>query len=105
MNHKQKNAEDASLRALLREGRTAPTLPPGFQNAVWQRLERTNAAPESRWLDALAGWLFRPRFAVACLAAVMLLGVTSGVAASARAERLDGQVRYVVSVDPFQKQP
>ena len=105
MKHENKTPEDAKLRALVREGRSAPDLPPGFQNAVWKRIERTEATPQSHWLEALAGWLFRPRFAAASLAAVMLLGIVSGVFTSARAGQVGSQARYVASVDPFQKQP
>ncbi len=105
MNHENKTPEDAKLRALVREGRSAPELPPGFQNAVRQPIERTEAAPHPHWLDALAGWLFRPRFAATSRAAVMLRGIASGVFTNARAERFDAQARYVASVDPFQKQP
>lgn len=105
MNYENKTSEDTKLRALVHEGRSAPDLPPGFQNAVWKRIERTDTAPQSHWLDALAGWLFRPRFAAASLAAVMLLGIASGVFTGTRAGRLDAQSHYVASVDPFQKQP
>jgi hypothetical protein len=105
MNHENKTPEDAKLRALVREGRPVSGLPPGFQNAVWRRIERKETAPQSRWLDALAGWLFRPRFAAASLAAVMLLGGASGALTQARIARLDAQSRYVAAVDPFQKQP
>ena len=105
MNHDNKTPEDAILGALVRKGRAAPDLPPGFQNAVWRRIEQTDAAPQHHWLDALAAWLFRPHLAAASLAAVMLLGVVSGVVTNARAGRLDAQALYVASVDPFQKQP
>lgn len=105
MKHESEHPRDAKLRALVRESRLTADLPPGFQNAVWKRLERNELAPQSHWLDALAGWLFRPRFAAASLAAVMLLGVASGTFTGARAERGNSQARYVVSVDPFQKQP
>ena len=105
MNHENKTSEDAKLRALVREGRSAPDLPPGFNPAVWKRIERTEAAQPSHWLDALAGWLFRPRFAAASLVAIMLLGIASGVFTSGRAEPDGSQARYVTSVDPFQKQP
>lgn len=104
MKHKANHPEDASLRALVRESRSAPGLPPGFQTAVWRRIENA-AASQTHWLDALAGWLFRPRLAIAGLAAVMLLGVASGAFTTMRAERLNAPARYAASVDPFQKQP
>ena len=105
MNHESKTPEDARLGALAREGRLSPGLPPGFQNAVWWRIEQTETAPKPHWLDALAGWLFQPRFAAASLAVAMLLGIASGVSTNAHVERLNAQARYVASVDPFQKQP
>lgn len=104
MNPESKHPDDAKLRALVRESRSAPELPPGFQNAVWKRIERTEAATQSHWLAMLAGWMFRPRFAAASLAAVMLLGLALGTFTSARAERADSQARYIASVNPFQKQ-
>ena len=105
MKHEANHPENASLRALVRESRPAPGLPPGFQTAVWRRIENAAAASQTHWLDALAGWLFRPRLAVAGLAAVMLLGVASGAFTTMRAERLNAPARYAASVDPFQKQP
>src|ERR1039458_6390728 len=52
--------DDAKLRALLRESRLAPELPPGFQDAVWRRLERAEA-PAANWLDAPAAWFLPAR--------------------------------------------
>lgn len=97
-------SEDARLRARLREAHPADELPPGFKNAVWRRIEQTNENEQPRWIDAVAVWLFRPRFALASLAAVMLLGTLLGLAAG-DASKDSAQALYVMAVDPFQKQP
>src|ERR1035441_821929 len=76
--------DDKRLRALLRESRVDPELPPGFENAVWRRIERaertTPAQPAADWLDALVAWFLRPRRAFATAAVVLVLGLSLGFA-------------------------
>ena len=91
--------DDAKLRALLRESRLAPELPPGFQDAVWRRLERA-AAPAANWLDALAAWFLRPRLAFATAAAMLLLGISLGIAQGASHADELAKARYLDSVSP-----
>ena len=91
--------DDAELSSLLRESRLAPELPPGFQDAVWRRIERAET-PSVDWLDALAAWLLRPRRAFATAAAMLLLGIFLGIAQGAsRADEL-AKARYLDSVSP-----
>ena len=91
--------DDTRLRALLRESRLAPDLPPGFQDAVWRRIEREET-PAANWLEALASWFLRPRRAFATAAAMLLLGVSLGLAqGSSHADELAKQ-RYLDSVSP-----
>ena len=91
--------DDAKLRTLLRESRLAPELPPGFQDAVWRRLERAQT-PAANWLDTLAAWFLRPRLALATAAAMLLVGISLGIAQGAsRADEL-AKGRYLDSVSP-----
>jgi hypothetical protein len=91
--------DDAKLRALLRESRLAPELPPRFQDAVWRRLERAEA-PAANWLDALAAWFLRPRLAFATAAAMLLLGISLGIAQGASHADELAKARYLDSVSP-----
>ena len=103
MNDETNPSEDAKLRALLHEARATPGLPPGFERNVWRRIERAEAQPQRPWLDVAAAWFLRPRLAVGGLAAVMILGAALGTFSSAASARDSARVRYVTSVDPFQK--
>jgi hypothetical protein len=91
--------DDAQLRALLRESRPTPELPPGFENAVWRRIERAEA-PAADWLDALASWFLRPRRAFATAAAMLLLGLSLGIAQGASRANDLARARYLDSVSP-----
>ena len=96
--------DDAKLRALLCESRPEPELPPGFQNAVWHRIERAEMpAPTLRaadWLDALASWFLRPRRAFATAAVILLLGLSLGIARGAGQANDLAKERYLDSVSP-----
>jgi hypothetical protein len=91
--------DDGGLRALLRESRVAPELPPGFQDAVWRRIERAET-PAADWLDALAAWFLRPRRAFATAAVVLLLGLSLGIARGASSATDLAKARYLNSVSP-----
>ena len=96
--------DDAKLRALLRESRPEPELPPGFQNTVWRRIERAEkpapALPGADWLDALAAWFLRPRRAFAMAAVVLLVGLSLGIAQGASHATDLAKARYLDSVSP-----
>jgi hypothetical protein len=96
--------EDGKLRALLRESHPAPELPPGFQNAVWRSIERAEGpAPTlsaADWLDALAYWFLRPRQAFALTAAMLVLGLSLGIAQGASHVNDLVKERYLDSVSP-----
>jgi hypothetical protein len=96
--------DDAKLRVLLRESRLNPELPPGFQNAVWHLIERaerpTPALPANDWLDALASWFLRPRRAFATAAAMLLLGLSLGIAQGAAHANDLAKERYLDSISP-----
>jgi hypothetical protein len=96
--------DDGKLRALLRESRLAPDLPPGFQNAVWRRIERaekpTPTLSAADWLDWVAIWFLRPRRALATAAAMLLLGLSLGIAEGASHANELAKERYLDSVSP-----
>jgi hypothetical protein len=96
--------DDARLRALLRESRPEPELPPGFQNSVWRRIERAElpapTQPAADWLDALASWFLRPRRALATAAVVLLVGLSLGIAQGAAHANDLAKARYLDSISP-----
>ena len=92
-------SDDGGLRALLRESRVAPELPPGFQDAVWRRIERVEA-PAADWLDALAAWFLRPRRALAMAAVMLVLGLSLGIVRGATSANDLAKQRYLDSVSP-----
>ena len=103
---------DEALRKVLKEWRTDAALPPGFQEAVWQRIERAESVPApntpSLW-TVIAHWigtvLPRPALATAYVSVLLAVGVTAGWA-QARQEnaRVKGELgeRYVRVLDPYQ---
>jgi hypothetical protein len=99
MTTNSQSPDDGRLRALLRESRLAPELPPGFQNAVWRRIERADT-PAADWLDALASWFLRPRRAFVTAAAMLVLGISLGIAQGAGRANDLAKARYVDSVSP-----
>jgi hypothetical protein len=99
MNTNSQIPDDAKLRALLRESRLAPDLPPAFQDAVWRRIERADT-PTADWLDALVAWLLRPRRAFATAAAMLLLGLSLGIAQGAAQANDLAKARYLDSISP-----
>jgi hypothetical protein len=96
---------DERLSALLRESRPAPNLPPGFQNAVWRRLEHTSASSVSvslaLWLDRVADWLLRPRLMLAGGAALLVVGIAIGVVQGGSLANNLAKQQYLAAVNPF----
>src|SRR5690348_16188159 len=93
------DALDGKLSGLLKTARPIGEVTPGFQNRVWQRIEKLDQRPESL-LERLAGWLLTPRIAVSVLAAVTLLAATFGAVHGANAGITQARDRYIASVDP-----
>ena len=111
MNTNQPRHEDEALRALLKEWKATPDLPPGFQCRVWRRIEQAEAQPISSvslwtvWTNWIAAVLPRPALATAYVAVFLAIGATVGWAqARHETERVSGHLstRYVRSVDPYQ---
>jgi hypothetical protein len=102
---------DEPIRKVLEEWRTDAALPPGFQEAVWQRIGRAERVPApaapSVWA-VIAHWigtvLPRPALATAYVGVLLAIGVTAGWA-QARQEtvRVKGELgeRYVRVLDPY----
>lgn len=111
MNTNQPRHEDERLRALLKEWKAKPALPPSFQEQVWRRIERAEAQPVisvtlwTVWTNWIAAVLPRPALATAYLALLLASGATVGWA-QARQEtgRVSGDLstKYVRLVDPYQ---
>ena len=95
------NAPDQNLTALLRAARSAPDLPPRFQQNVWRRIEDAEAPAQSEsWLDALASLILRPRFAMATAAGLLLAGILAGTMDGRQLARHDAQLNYLAAVAP-----
>jgi hypothetical protein len=95
------NSNDNKLSALLRQARRSPTLPPGFQQDVWRRVEDAAATvPAESWLDALAALILRPRFAFAAAAVLLLAGAAFGTHDGLQAARHESQANYLAVVAP-----
>jgi len=102
MNEENLNPNDAKLSALLRQSRSAHSLPPRFQEGVWRRIEEseTPAAAPQGWLDALASWALRPRFALAAAVVLVFAGSLFGAHEGRQAAHHDAQTRYIAFVAP-----
>jgi|KBSSwiStaDraftv2_1062776.scaffolds.fasta_scaffold1510902_1 hypothetical protein len=100
---------DIELSALLEEWRVTTPLPPRFNEQVWKRIEQVDVTSAS-FVDTVREWLFaalaRPRFALAYVTALLVLGSSVGLLQANRKaahwER-ELQVRYVQSIDPYHK--
>ena len=102
MNQENPNPNDEKLSAVLRGARSMPSLPPRFQEGVWRRIEESEApaAARSSWLDALASWALRPRFALAIAVVLVCAGSLAGVREGQQSVREQAQTRYLAAVAP-----
>ena len=92
---------DPQLSSLLRESRPAPALPPRFEQNVWRRIEDAEAPEKTgSWLDAVANFILRPRFAVTAAAVILVAGVLIGVMEGRQMALQDAQMNYLASVMP-----
>jgi len=93
------------LRALLLEARPVAPLPPRFQESVWRRIEKEDAAPNTKPapLSRLHRWterLLLPHFALAGLALLLVAGGLTGLVSSADMVKQQAQERYLSAVAP-----
>jgi hypothetical protein len=97
-------SDDEKLSGLLRESRSAPPLPPRFQENVWRRIEgaehRDAPAGSRDWLEIVTFWMLRPRLAFAVAALLVFAGVGLGWSSGEQLARQDAQARYVAAVAP-----
>jgi hypothetical protein len=102
---------DDSLRALLREWKPEASLPPHFQDQVWRRIERAEAAPgpSLTFASAFANWIAnrlpRPALATAYVTLLLVIGAGAGWSqAQSKTARITSELsaRYAQSVDPYQ---
>ncbi|MEW6302875.1 MAG: hypothetical protein AB1705_05355 [Verrucomicrobiota bacterium] len=98
------------LSKTLREWKIEASLPPGFQAQVWRRIEaaETTRADVSfgAWLVSLMQGLVRPKFALAYVTALLMVGLTLGYWQSERrTAEWDSAMagRYISAVDPLQQ--
>jgi hypothetical protein len=108
MNANRAPEEDAALDKVLGQWKVNSTLPPRFQEQVWQRIAKAQAQPEPvAWVGlwrVVEAILPRPRFAYSYLAVLLASGVAAGsLAAQIKTNRLDSELsmRYVQSIDPY----
>ncbi len=107
MNTTLSNEDDAKLSQLLQEWKVEATLPPRFQERVWQRIERAAVRPNlwrafTHWVEATFN---RPALAVSYVALLLFVGLTTGYLRvqdkTAQAEAR-WRTAYVQSIDPYQ---
>ena len=108
------NESDVPLRPLLKEWKPKASLPPRFQEEVWRRIERAEAAPvpSVSLATVFANWLTnllpRPALATAYVAGLLVIGASVGWnQARQETARVTGELsaRYAQTVDPYQTAP
>lgn len=102
-------SQDEVLGKVLQEWRTDASLSPGFQKAVWRRIEMSQAQAAPPAWGLIAHWigtvLPRPALAVAYVAVLLAIGATAGWAQGRQeTARVKGELgqRYVRVLDPYQ---
>ena len=102
-------AKDEALSKLLHTWKAEAQLPPRFQEAVWQRIERADAELKvSLWQTLRArieAAFARPALAAAYVAVLLFAGLGTGYwRAEDRSAQVESELRsrYVQNVDPYQ---
>ena len=97
---------------VLKEWKVDSTLPPRFQEQVWQRIavqeRRTNRGSWQAILYWVEGMMARPALAVSYVAVLFMLGASTGYwHAQWKAEQTvtELQSRYIHAVDPYKASP
>lgn len=100
---------DEALSKALKEWRTDASLPPRFQEQVWQRIALAESKTTRNWWQVLIGraesMFVRPALAVSYVAILLFLGLATGYwHADQKTARAESHWRtlYVQSVDPYQ---
>ena len=93
----------------MRKSRPEAQLPPGFQDAVWRKIERAQTVRPRNTLgerlDQLAGWLLRPRLALALAVVMAAGGITAGIAQGEGLASNIARAKYLASVNPSDLHP
>ena len=100
--------DDKSLQEALAKWKVAAPLPPRFQDNVWRRIERAEAARAESfgqlcqaWVERLFG---RPAFALSYVAVLLFFGLTAGYwhgRVDRRQVNTQLAERYVQTVSPY----
>jgi len=109
MKDKNTTGKDEALSKLLRACKTDAPMPPRFQEAVWQRIERAQSCVRHPLWQILAARIeaafARPVLATAYVAILLVAGVGAGYwQAEDRTSQANSELRsrYVHTVDPYQ---
>jgi hypothetical protein len=109
MQTNDQNDLDDPLHRVLRQWQVTGSLPPRFQERVWQRIERGErhkSSPAWVFLYRILEDLRRPALATSYIALLLLLGVGAGYwHARIDNERASHELgtRYVQMMDPYQR--
>ena len=100
---------DEALSKALKEWRAEASLPPRFQEQVWQRIALAESKTSHNWWQILIGRVesvfVRPALAVSYVAILLFLGLATGYwHADQKTARAESHWRtlYIQSVDPYQ---
>ena len=106
LNQEAENSDP--LREILHSWTMDASLPPRFQEKVWQRIARAEAQAQGGVWDVLVSWLQlllgRPKIALSYVTVLLALGTAAGSwMAQVQSSRVDEALgkRYVQSVDPY----
>jgi len=109
MKTQSSSEDDQELHAVLATWQVHNTLPPRFQDRVWQRIQRCETQPgASVWMLLRRGLetaLARPSLAVGYVTVLLAVGLLTGFwqARQAQARTFESfSVRYVQMLDPYQ---
>ena len=101
--------KEEALSKLLRTWKPDVSLPPRFQEAVWNRIARAETREAAGYWTIFSRWIetvfARPSFALSYVAILLFVGLGTGLW-QARGIAVHGETewraRYVQMVDPYQ---
>src|SRR5689334_13039178 len=109
MKANQQPEQDATLDRILREWVVEESLPPRFQERVWNRIAQAEAKPQPSFrvlaMRVLEVILPQPKVAYSYVLVLLVMGVGIGAwEAQKQNSRLETSLgsRYLQSVNPFQ---
>jgi hypothetical protein len=109
MNSNEPIEHDDRLSRALRKWKVTASLPPRFQEGVWQRIARSEAGPKAtgwkEFMRMIEAAFRRPALAVCYVAILLLVGLSAGVVQARQdAARMQDALgaRYLQAVDPYQ---